>query len=189
MPLHPATGTQAADSRAHRALFSGRYWKAKSVLAALALALLRTYPAYQALQTDFVKSTWQSAQVKFDHALTDMAKVFPPTTHAAKLTFRLTVPLLAHAFRLRPSQLILINAVLGVLLLFLVLELAHRATNHRKIAFLVTLCAACCWAGQAAFHEYGGDYYDTAAFWLMLLAISIRIAPKNDIVVHALRNR
>ena len=153
---------------------SGRYWKFKALLFILAVALLRTIPAYTAVESAFVKSTWQSAQLKFDHPLTDMARVFPPASHEAKLTFRMTVPLVAHVMRLTPGHFLVLNALLGILLLYLVLTIAHRIVQDPTIALLTTLSIACAWPGQTAFHELRGGYYDAAALCLLLLASSAR---------------
>ena len=150
------------------------YWKATVVLVIVMLALLRSVPAYEALNTSFVKATWQAAQVKFDHPLTDMAKAFPPASHEAKLTYRITVPLVVYVFRLGPRQVLAMNAALGVLLLYLVLGLAHRITGDRVVAVMVCVAVACCWPGQTAFHEYRGGYYDVLALCLLLLAMSAR---------------
>lgn len=155
-------------------LVSGHYWQAKCLFAVLVLAFLRTFPAYQAVQTGFVQATWQAVQIKLDHPLTDMAKAFPPASHEAKLTFRMTVPLLAHALRLKPKQLLFLSALVGVFSLYLVLSLTHRLTEDRIVAFLICLAIACAWAGQTAFHEFRGGYYDAVALCALLLAMSAR---------------
>ena len=157
-------------------IVSGRFWKAKSLVAVLALAMLHAFPAYDAVRSEFVESTWRSVQVKFDHPFTDMAKAFPPASHEGKLTFRMTVPLLARTFHLGLRGILLFNGCLGVLLLYQVLALAHRLTADRTVAFWVCLAIACAWPGQTAFHEFRGGYYDAAALCALMLAMSARSA-------------
>lgn len=157
-------------------LLSGSNWKAKALFVVLILALFRAFPSYDALHTPFTEATWRAAQLKFDHPLLDTGKFFPPVSHESKLTFRLTVPVLAHLLHLGRDGVLVLSAILGSILLFTVLTLAYEITDDRQIAFFLTLAIACTWSGLTAFHDLRGGYYDAAALCLLLTAMTARSA-------------
>ncbi|MGC4056190.1 MAG: hypothetical protein QM757_45880 [Paludibaculum sp.] len=165
---------QALLSRSLDAAATGRRWKVRALLTVLALVLFRAFPAYDALQTSFVQQKWHDALVKAGKPLADMGKLYPPESHESKLTFRLTVPLVARALHLGMAGVLVLHALLGIALLGLVVHLVHEITGSRQAAMLMSLAVGCAWPGQAAFHELRGGYYDAAALCLLLLALCPR---------------
>lgn len=155
-------------------LLSGSNWKAKALFVILILGIFRAFPSYDALDTPFTEATWRSAQLKFDHPLLASGRFFPLISHEGKLTFRLTVPVLAHLLHLGRNGILILSAILGGVLLFTVLTLAYEITCDRQIAFLLTLATACTWSGLTAFHDLRGGYYDAIALCLLLAAMSAR---------------
>jgi hypothetical protein len=153
-------------------LLSGPHWKLKGLGAVLALSLFRAFPSYDALGTNFHKATWRDVQVKFDHPLIDTSRIFAPGSHESNLTFRLTVPLLAHVFHLHHAGLLIFFACVGILLLYLVLKVAFTLSASKRAALFVCLSTACTWPGEAAFHELRGGYYDALALCLLLAALA-----------------
>jgi hypothetical protein len=151
-------------------LISGPYWKLKALFAVLATALFRAFPSYDALQTPFSEATWRDVQVKFDHPLIDTSRIFPAGSHASNLTFRLTVPILAHIFNLDRTGLLIFFALVGFVLLYLVLKVAFTLSGSKRVALFVCLATACTWPGAAAFHELRGGYYDALALCLLVAA-------------------
>jgi hypothetical protein len=137
----------------------------------LALSLFRAFPSYDGLATAYDRGTWRKTMVKVDYPLTDMAR-FPDKSHEAKLTFRVTVPLLAHVLHLRRNGMLILAGVAGVLLLYAVLGIAHRVTGSRKAALFVCLAIACAWPGETAFHELRGGYFEAVALCLLVLAMA-----------------
>lgn len=138
----------------------------------LALSLFRAFPAYYALRSDFVKSTWQSAQMKFDHPMADSSHLFPAGSHESNLTYRLTVPLAVHFLHLNEPELLVVDALAGIALLFLVLLVAFAASGSKRVALFVCVATACSWSGATAFHELRGGYYDAVALCLMTAAFA-----------------
>lgn len=157
-------------------LFSGSHWKAKALFVILFIAILRAFPSYDALRTPFTVATWRAAQLKFDHPLLDTGKLFEPVSHESKLTFRLTVPVVAHLLHLSRTGVLILSAIVGAILLFTVLKLAYEITDDRRIAFFLTLAVACTWSGLTAFQDLRGGYYDAVALCLLLTAMSARSA-------------
>lgn len=153
-------------------ILSGPHWKWKALLAVVAVSLFRAFPSYDALSTNFVETKWRDVQVKFDHPVADAGRIFPIGTHENNLTFRLTVPILAHVFHLRRTGVLILFAFAGVVLLYLVLKVAYTVSANKRLALFVCLATACSWPGVAAFHELRGGYYDAFALCLLLAAFA-----------------
>ncbi len=153
-------------------LLAGPYWKLKALFAVAAISLFRAFPNYDVLATLFFETTWHDVQLKFDHPLLDTSRIFAPGSHQSNLTFRLTVPLLAHILRLHEPGILSFFAVAGLVLLYLVLKVAFALSASKRVALFVCLTTACVWPGVAAFQELRGGYYDALALCLVLAAIA-----------------
>jgi len=151
-------------------ILSGPYWKLKALCTVVAIALFRAFPSYDALASDFHRGTWRDVQIKFDHPLIDTGRLFAPGSHQSKLTFRLTVPILAHVLHLGETGLLILFALSGFVLLYLILKVVFTLTGSKRAALFVCLATACVWPGQAAFHELRGGYYDALALCLLVAA-------------------
>ncbi len=151
-------------------ILSGPYWKLKALCTVVAIALFRAFPSYDALASDFHRGTWRDVQIKFDHPLIDTSRIFTPGSHESKLTFRLTVPILAHVFHLGETGLLILFALAGLVLLYLVLKVVFTLKGSKRAALFVCLATACAWPGEAAFHELRGGYYDALALCLLVAA-------------------
>jgi hypothetical protein len=149
---------------------SGPNWTLKALGAVLAIALFRAFPNYDALETTFFQTKWRDVELKFDHPMLDTGRIFPAGSHESNLTFRLTVPILAHVFHLHRAGLLIFFAFIGILLLYLVLKVAFTLSASRRVALFVCLSTACTWPGATAFHELRGGYYDALALCLLLAA-------------------
>lgn len=151
-------------------LLAGPHWKWKALFVVFAIALFRAFPNYDALGTFFFEAKWRDAQVKFDDPLIDTSRIFPAGSHESNLTFRLTVPILAHFFHLHEAGLLIFFGLVGIVLLYLVLKVAFTLSASKRVALFVCLSTACAWPGEAAFHELRGGYYDALALCLLVAA-------------------
>ncbi|HTC34553.1 MAG TPA: hypothetical protein VK724_14330 [Bryobacteraceae bacterium] len=151
-------------------ILSGSHWKLKALCAVAAIALFRAFPSYDALASDFHRGTWRDVQIKFDHPLIDTSRIFAPGSHESKLTYRLTVPILAHVLHLGETGLLILFGLSGFVLLYLILKVVFTLTGSKRAALFVCLAVACVWPGQAAFHELRGGYYDALALCLLVAA-------------------
>ncbi len=154
------------------AVLNGPLWKGKALLVVLVLALFRAFPSYEALKTPFAESTWGHAFLQIDNLICDMGRLFPPGSHESKMTFRLTVPVVARVLRLNETGILILSAIAGVVLLYISLVLVYRFTQSRESALFICLAIACAWAGEAAFHELRGGFYDAVALCLLLIALA-----------------
>ena len=164
---------RGVDSFALR-LTAGTQWKAKTILFVLVFSLFRAFPNYNFLRAPGVAESWEHAAMKSGNLAADMSRLFPDASHESKLTFRLTVPLIARALHLGTAGQLAFFAICGVLLLGCVLTLAERITGARTVAFYVTLATACTWPGILAFHQLLGGFYDVVALLLLLYAMMAR---------------
>lgn len=151
-------------------LLSGPRWKLKALSAVVAIGLLRAFPSYDALASNFHRSTWRNVQIKLDHPLIDTSRIFAPGSHESKLAYRLTVPMLAHVLHLGETGLLIVFGLSGFVLLYLILKVVFTLTGSKRAALFVCLATACAWPGQAAFHELRGGYYDALAICLLVAA-------------------
>lgn len=148
------------------------HWKTRALILVLSVSLFRAFPSYDALRTPFVQSTWRPVQIKIDHPLADMSRLFPPDSHEGKLTFRLTVPILAHVLHLGQPGVMVLCVFAGLLLLWCVLNVTYRLTGSRKAALYTCLATACTWPGAGAFHQMlGGCCYDMIAICALFGAL------------------
>jgi hypothetical protein len=144
------------------------------MLFVLLFSLFRAFPNYNFLRAPGVNDTWEHAAIKIANPAADMARLFPADSHESKLTFRLTVPLIARVLHLGTAGQLALFAVSGILLLLSVLTLAELVTGARTVALYLTLATACTWPGMLAFHQLLGGFYDTVALLLLLLAMAAR---------------
>lgn len=147
-------------------------WKWKALPLALAISLFRAFPAYDALATPHSQATFRDMQFQVGHLPADMGRLFPPDSHESKLTFRLTVPIVARVLHLNETGLLILYGFAGIALLYLVLVLSEKIAGSRQAAFFVCLSIACVWPGETSFHELYGGVYDGVALCLVLLALS-----------------
>jgi hypothetical protein len=66
-----------ADKAVAQAVYGPR-WKAKALFLVVAICLFRAFPGYRFLQDPSVLRTWSDAQIKVDHPLADMVRLFRP---------------------------------------------------------------------------------------------------------------
>ncbi len=110
-------------------------------------------------------------QFQIDHLPCDMGRLFPPGSHESKLTFRLTVPIIARLLHLRATGLLILYGIAGLALLYMAISLSEKITASRQVAFFILLAIACTWPGETSFHELYGGVYDGIALCFLLLAL------------------
>jgi hypothetical protein len=157
-------------------VLSGSRWKWKALLLVLVISLFRACPAYDALATDHARATWRTMQFQTGNLPVDMGRLYPPDSHESKLTFRLTVPIMARVLHLGEPGLLILYGIAGIAVLYMVLALSHKITGSQRAAFFVCLAVACTWPGETSFHEFYGGVYDGIALCFLLLALSTESA-------------
>jgi hypothetical protein len=151
---------------------AGDWWKLRTLLLVLVLSLLRLWPDYSALQQPGVGESWHVVQTQSQHPLMDMALLYPGCSHEAKLTFRLTVPLVVRIAHLGQTGILVLFALCGAISLYQVLANSYRLTGSRVTALWLSVAVGCTWPGVLGFHQLLGGFYDAVAICLLLLAMS-----------------
>ncbi|MGQ9733306.1 MAG: hypothetical protein ACUVX8_18775 [Candidatus Zipacnadales bacterium] len=135
-------------------------------MVAVLLSLFFHFPSYDVFWTGDYLNSWRPVLEKFNNPTMDMSSSYDADSHASKLTWRLTVPLIAHFLKLDVAGALLLQFAAGVLLLYFVCGIAHEVTGNRVTSALVTLGVASIYAGTTSFAELRG-IFDGVALALM----------------------
>jgi hypothetical protein len=152
-------------------LASGRFWKMRLALIAAALSLLVQFPSYDVLAAGVFDADWQPVLEQCRHPLEPRS--YPPESHASKLAFRLTVPVLAHVLQLSFAGLLLLQGVLFLWMHYGVVSLAAIATKDRISAVFLSLGFAFIFPGCVLCSDIRG-VFDVAAYALLVWAMCAR---------------
>ena len=153
-------------------------WFILSTVLALAGALFFAFPGYKEItQGDYPKG-WDAVLEKSANPFLNMGDKYGNGSHDSKLTFRLTVPLIAHGLRLGVYGLIILQFCAGVISLGLSVWIGYQFTRDKVIGLLTGLLFAGTYAGTTAFVELRG-IFDGIAIFFLLLALS----SKNFIII------
>lgn len=114
---------------------------------------------------------WDNYEMKFDQPLRSMAAVFPPESHAAKLDFRLTVPVVAHVLGLHRWGVRALYLALTIGTLWLCYSLFLEWSRDKAAASLFAIGIAAIPPGSEVF--FGRFFYDPAAFFLGVACLKV----------------
>lgn len=149
---------------------SRKYWVLKSTLIIFVLSLFMSFPRTEIFTFDYTLNS--SMARKLEHPLM-MQQGTPERSHAAKLAFRLTVPVFAHLFRLNIFICRILEAFSGGLLIIFSLLFFMRVLQDKVSAFLGALIVASLYACNGSFIEYR-CFFDVFGILFLLLAIYFR---------------
>jgi hypothetical protein len=94
-------------------------------------------------------------------------------SHASKLAFRLTVPMIVRVLHIDWPGVLALQFCLGVALLFLAGKTALDLFGDRIVAVATIFGVSAIYAGKAAFLQLGG-FFDAFAYFFLTLAIAFR---------------
>lgn len=159
------------NTRVYKAIESitaNQYWLLLSALLLVAVAMFFSFPSYG----DMNAKEWEPL---FEKAANPFANgSYADGTHAAKLSFRLVLPLVVHYLHLNITGVLILLGIVGMLNLYLVLKLAHNILQDRQQAFIVGLCSALIYFGKCSFTELRGTMFDGLAICFLLSAMLSR---------------
>jgi hypothetical protein len=146
-----------------------RFWEWKVALIAMALSALHAIPAYdQELHGDL-----SHARLKGEHLLTHLGGD-SPTSHLAKLDFRLVVPVLLRPFHGSPVAAAVLYAVCGVVV-YAVFARGLKRAGLGDVTIALGLCAVAVTPAGGIF-LLSLRYFDPVAIALAVLAAATRRA-------------
>jgi hypothetical protein len=153
---------------------AGRYWMLEVLFLAVLFSILFSGGVddrlWEANNNYWYKAYFQ----KIEHPLLDVAKIYPPATHDAKLNFRLTVPVILHILHVPSDQrwVLPVLAAAGTCALILIsCVFAFRVTRDRVCGLYVALAVCSTYIGSFAFTMY----YDSIALAQLALAMLPRL--------------
>ncbi|MEY2828494.1 MAG: hypothetical protein RIQ33_352 [Bacteroidota bacterium] len=143
-------------------------WKIKATLLLVIASFIFSTGPFFYLPTAFKNENWNSFNFKKENLFKQ-----PPyrdVSHAAKKTFRITVPLIAKVFHFNNWATVAFIWLLNILFLFFLLEFLVQLLNDKTIAFLGTFGFTFIYAGHAGFTDIA-SWFDEAAYFFLLMAL------------------
>jgi hypothetical protein len=153
------------------AWLSGPRWLVGAVVALLASALFLATPAWERLPKIERTTPWRVFAERVKAPLSQPRAT--EASHSGKTAFRLVVPVFARLFALGPRGVLAAQAIAGVALLALALQLGLRETGDRVTAFYLAAGLAFSYVGKAAFVDLF-CWFDSWAFLFLLAALASR---------------
>jgi hypothetical protein len=169
------TGLRGAEGAWHRFTarwLDGRWWAVKTAVLAALVTLCVNCPDYPNLWGDhWGFNYWPAYLRKFADPWSDLAASYPGGSHQAKLTPRLTVPLVAHVLGLGKAGTVALFHVVGVMSFWVVAHLGARLAT-RAVGIAGAFLFAGLNAGSCAFTHL--PMYDGIALACVLAAAMVR---------------
>lgn len=148
-----------------------RNWKAKSVVVLLFLSLLFQTPRYgflyNYLSDKEVSSKYEAILLQKEEPF--VHHDYGVGRHEGSMEFRLFVPLFMKLFSLNIFSVYVFQVLLGLFLLYKVLDYIQAQTGNRLIAFLFTTSFVFVYSGSAFLIDVYG-FYDSIAYSLIFFA-------------------
>ncbi|GAA4741649.1 hypothetical protein [Flavisolibacter ginsenosidimutans] len=156
-----------------------RFWKLYLALLCSVYCILTNIPQYTALAHGQSRgiAIWHRIDHQIDHPFAaDTSN--DPESHEARLTFRLTGPLLGKLlptsdFLQRMKGLFVIQNLCGILFFYLLVCFAERHFQNRLASFLLPWCFAVLYAGKTFFCDTI-FFFDGLAYLSLLAAVCTR---------------
>ena len=127
-----------------------------------------SFPCYERVNTEY-QEYWSSMNTKTEAPFID--KEYDGDVHQSKLTFRLTVPVIAGFLHLRTWGIIILQGIFGILLFFYSAKLFRKITEDDVTALLLTLSLSFIWAGRCSYVELRGGIFDGVALFFLVFAM------------------
>jgi hypothetical protein len=128
------------------------------------LVLFLSFPSYERINTEFAEG-WQAILRQASNPFINHE--YDPGSHQSKLTFRLTMPIIANVFNLGITGILIVQALFGSLLFYFSAKIFERVTEDKISALLLTFSLAFIYAGKVSFTEIRGIFDGLALFFLV----------------------
>jgi hypothetical protein len=155
---------------------ASKHWKLYVVVACVFSILFFSLPYHKRITDELQQKPdrylkWQQLKQHAEHPFTQIQA--EPNSHQAKLTFRLTMPLLLRALQYNIVAFYLVQAFLGLIFCWFLADFFAKLLDSRVIAALLTFGIANIYAGASFFIDTLASY-DPFAYIFLLLAICYR---------------
>lgn len=143
-------------------------WLWVSALLFTAIALFFSFPSY----SDLNPAEWQPLFDKANNLFANSS--YGEGSHAAKLTFRLVLPMIVHYTHLNITGVLVLLGIVGLLNFYLIVRLSNNILHGKREAFIIGLCTALIYLGKCSFTELRGTMFDGLAMCFLLCALNSR---------------
>ncbi|MFM2048449.1 MAG: hypothetical protein RI955_997 [Bacteroidota bacterium] len=150
---------------------NSKYWKWKTTLLLTIASFIFSTGAFFYLPTAFKNENWESYNFKKENLFKQ-----PPyndASHAAKKTFRITVPLIAKIFHFNNWTTVAFMWAINFFFLFFILQMFLKLIDDKTIAVLGTIGFTFIYVGHAGFTDIN-TWFDGIAYFFILTAILSR---------------
>lgn len=148
-----------------------KYWDILLVLLLPVLVLFFCFPSYDILHTEF-KPIYDALFKQAANPLTNFH--YPPSSHEAKLTFRLYIPFLVRLLHLNVLGVLFIKFLSGLFTYVVLIRLVRSMIKDKVIILWVCLCFISIYAGKTGVTEIRGYIYDGECVLFILAALYFR---------------
>ena len=146
---------------------TNKYWMIWMSLFCSLFVIFFSYPNYNCVYNDpYIVESWNAIMTQVKHPF-EQHDYFD-ISHQSKLTFRLSVPLIAKLLHLSVFGIICLQYVFGVLLFYVSAKVLKEITKDNFSAFIITLSLPFIYAGKVSFLELRGAFDGFALFFLLL---------------------
>jgi hypothetical protein len=155
---------------------TGRWWMARAVVLAILLSLFISFPRISFFlgNDPQIVSNWSIIRSQARDPLSMSAdQLANQASHASKLAFRLTVPMIVRVLHIDWPGALALQFCVGVALLFLAGKIALDLFGDRIVAVATIFGVSAIYAGKAAFLQLGG-FFDAFAYFFLTVAIAFR---------------
>lgn len=161
-----------AEDRVERLTHRGG-WVFRVALLSVAMCVLLAFPDYKnAFERLDEGASSMAFESQIDHPLTPHQDV-APTSHAAKRSFRLLMPVVAHVLGLGVWGCLVLQGLLGVVYFALFLSILHGVTGDKVAAAFFSFGLASVYPGCAFYWDLS-VHFDGPGYLLLLLAMWVR---------------
>ena len=147
---------------------SGKFWKLKLTTLLITLSIFFASGPFFFLKQAFELDNWKSFNFKKENILKQPP--FNPISHAAKKTFRITVPLIAKVAHLNNWATVVFEWLLNVLFIYMCIELFLAISADKIVATLGTVGITFIYAGRAGLVDIS-TWFDGVAYYFLLLSL------------------
>jgi len=148
---------------------SSRYWKIKALFIVVAVSIFFSCPTYNMLS--FQNIATATLEKKIKHPF--QKKHTSPGSHQSKLTYRMTIPIIAHYLHLSIRSIKIIEIIAAIALLWFSLGLAYQITRDKITSFMIGISIATLYSGNAGFVDEL-CYFDAIPYCLLVMCIAIK---------------
>jgi hypothetical protein len=153
-----------------------KYWKFRVLLLCVFSIFVFSFPYYKRITDELQQKPdrylkWQQLKAQAAHPFTQIDA--PPNSHQAKLTFRLTMPLLLRVLHYNIVYFYLFQAFLGIIFFWLLLNFFYKQLQDKILTSLLAFGIANIYTGASFFVDTLASC-DPFAYFFLFVALAYR---------------